>query len=412
MTNNPTTKDSETAEQKASHHHYIRRTGLTLFLLILLATGMLLFRHLSSGPTETGKAAPAVLPTDAGKEAGETAEESDSEEAQLAALPTPTAIPTLTPLPSATPLPTSPPTPMPVTVELTGPNLVPTGLPAPATWVIRYVDGPDEASFRLSDLGGAMLAVDVERQAIVQQLLAVGQQWEVAGVIDPNMGQGTFEILVETADFTDSLTLHWSTADITILQQMTIMATLNGLPATGSTTPAPSLAPAGFMTYDSPNYGLSFLHPEEWLVVEDADSILIAPSIDALSQQGNSLLLALVDDIDDEATAEDILDHLLHTSTITSRNETLVIGNRSPLSINGTPAAAIPIEIVPADSSNEGEYEIDPEGGNSANAALSGFMTVLRPLGHRQAVVAIAVSPNQATIENFSLLVGTVTLRW
>lgn len=319
---------------------------------------------------------------------------------------TPTAVPptiiplaTATPLPSPTALPTPSPTAAPVMVELTGPEYVPVGLPSPVSWTIRLISGPI-ISVRLDDLGGAMVVTDNQRQAIIQHHLAVDSNgagllessWTITGVIDPNVAEGTFGLLVETSDFAERLTLRWSAADIAAPQIKTITVSLNGQSSSNNMPGSDSspIATGGYITYES-DEGFNFEYPGRWYVIEEPGAIVVVPEAGDLRQpEGNSLLIT-TEPIGHEDTADTLLDHLLSNSTMTANGETLVIGERSTTIINGLPATSVSIEVVRPGT--------DP---------IKGIVIVVGVFSHDLAIIGFALSSEPDNLVEFSRLLNSI----
>ena len=281
---------------------------------------------------------------------------------------------------------------MPVVVEVSGVEFVPIGLPQPVSWSIRLVSGPGRVTVKLADLGSSMIAVDNQRQAVVQRNLEPDELWTVTAVIDPAAGSGAFAFRVETADFTEAVLLEWSAVDVNGVTTQTKIIYLSGQPPppTAAANSGDSGAGSGAQTtYESALHGLSFDYPTNWFVIEEADAILVAQRVAALNQPDGNLLLTFEAAVEGDDPAVRLAEMLSGGLTA---GESLMVGEQTAVVIDNAPGSMAEIEVH-----QEGQDERD---------IFKGVVFVI--IYGDAAVIAVSLSSDDAELEQFIQIIRSI----
>lgn len=199
----------------------------------------------------------------------------------------PTAIPPTNVPP--TPLPTETPLPEPIIVQVTGPEVIPGGLPSYIEWTVEILEG-DMTVATLNSLGGALLEADIAGDAHVERILALGSmttesEWVISGVLDPNMGGGIFKLLVSSADgsISKTVSLPWQVMDTTMVQYSSATFTID---SNNIVTDSDEVAvDTESLQPDRQVYTgkISFEYPVGWVVNNSLDVVAVASNNHLLS---------------------------------------------------------------------------------------------------------------------------------
>ncbi|RMG98778.1 MAG: hypothetical protein D6706_06695, partial [Chloroflexi bacterium] len=266
---------------------------------------------------------------------------------------TPTPMPSPTFLPSPTPLPSPTATPVPVTVKITYPQIIPFGLPKTVAWTI---ESGAPVSVRIIDFGGAMLVADnAAGDVAVEMLVEPDSPWRIAGVIDPQVGNGQFVLQFEASDQTEDISLPWQVTDVVSVENGQIVVPVDGMqdgeerPLTGSVN---ATSDTGYSLPGGITLTFTADFPDSWQVQPSGEILLV--NFTPGDVQGDQAVIAVLEGHErvDTSNPETVLDFLLEANDgsggVTTYGELLLDETNPPqtMMIHDFPAASVRVHTI------------------------------------------------------------------